>query len=251
MALCRLDKLISDAGASSRREAKALVRAGRVLVDGRPAVSAADRFDPEAVSVTVDGVPLGVTKHIYLMLNKPAGVLSATEDPRSETVLDLLPEEHRRRKPFPVGRLDKDTTGLLLLTDDGAFAHRVISPRHMVPKLYEAEVDGVPAAEDVRAFEKGLVLSDGTLCLPARLEPMGGSRVRVEVFEGRYHQVKRMLASRGLPVVALRRLRIGALWLDATLMAGESRLLGERELDSVFRRPRPEEEGTSADCPNE
>jgi 16S rRNA pseudouridine516 synthase len=197
MALVRLDKLISDGGAASRREAKALVQAGRVLVDGRPAASAADKYDPEAVSVTVNGVPLGVTKHIYLMLNKPAGVLSATEDPRSSTVLDLLPEEYRRRKPFPVGRLDKDTTGLLLLTDDGDFAHRVISPRHKVPKLYEAEVEGTPTAEDVRAFEKGLRLSDGTECLPARLLPAGGSLVRVEVFEGRYHQVKRMLASRG------------------------------------------------------
>jgi len=232
--LYRLDKLLSESGMATRREAKTLIRAGRVTVDGRPVKSPEAKADPALAAVALDGVPLPAPGHVYIMLHKPKGCLSATEDARAPTVLDLLPEVYRRRRVFPVGRLDKDTTGLLLLTDDGEFAHRVISPRGGVPKLYEAAVKGEPAPEDAAAFAEGLTLSDGTRCLPARLELLGGGLVRVEVYEGRYHQVRRMLASRGFPVLALRRLRIGALWLDATLMAGEYRLLDERELSYVF-----------------
>lgn len=234
MPLYRLDRLLSEAGLATRREAKALIRDGRVTVDGRPVRSPEQKADPALAAVALDGVPLPAPGHVYIMLHKPQGVLSATEDARAPTVLDLLPEVYRRRGVFPVGRLDKDTTGLLLLTDDGEFAHRVISPRGGVPKLYEATVKGEPAPEDAEAFAGGLTLSDGTRCLPARLELLGGGLVRVEVYEGRYHQVRRMLASRGFPVLQLRRVRIGALWLDATLMAGEYRLLEKDELSRIF-----------------
>ena len=185
------------------------------------------------ISITVDGETLDEPGHIYVMLHKPAGLLSATTDPRKPTVLDLMPPEWKRRGLFPVGRLDKDTTGLLILTDDGDFAHRVISPKSHVPKLYEAVVDGVPTASDARAFEEGITLGDGTRCLPARLIDLGGSRVQVEVFEGKYHQVKRMLGSRMLPVKELKRLSIGGLALDSALAPGEYRRLSPEEVEKI------------------
>ena len=234
MPLIRLDKYLSDALGLSRREAKALLGTGHVLLDGRAATRGDEKLDPLRDTVALDGRVLSVPEKLYLMLNKPAGVLTATTDSRQPTVLDLLSVEYRRKRLFPVGRLDRDTTGLLLLTDDGDFAHRIISPKSRVPKLYEAEVSGTLGEEDVRAFTDGLTLSDGTRCLPAELTLLGGDTVRVEVCEGRYHQVKRMLASRGAPVRALRRLRIGGLWLDTTLMAGEHKILSDAERDSAL-----------------
>ena len=167
------------------------------------------------------------------MLNKAPGVLSAARDARKPTVLDGMPEEWRRRGLFPVGRLDKDTTGFLILTDDGAFAHKVISPKSRIPKLYEATVNGVPTQEDVIAFGEGIELKDGIRCLPAGLELLGNNTVRVEIFEGKYHQIKRMLGSRRLPVKTLHRLRIGSLWLDDGLKSGEYRLMTDRELELI------------------
>ena len=234
MPLVRLDKIVTDTGLCSRSRAKDLIRQGRVTVDGAPAADAAAKFDPAAVCIRADGVTLDGPGHIYVMLHKPAGLLSATRDPRKPTVLDLMPAEWKRRGLFPVGRLDKDTTGLLLLTDDGAFAHRVISPKSRVPKLYEAAVGGEASGADAEAFAQGLVLADGTQCLPARLELRGSGTVRVTVFEGKYHQVKRMLASRGLPVLALSRLRIGDLALDPALAPGEYRLLRKEELSLIL-----------------
>ena len=233
MPLVRLDKLITDTGLCSRSQARDLIRRGRAAVDGASVIDPAAKFDPQAIVLTVDGKPLGGQEHIYVMLNKRAGVLTAARDPRKPTVLDDMPVAWKRRGIFPVGRLDKDTTGLLLLTDDGAFAHRVISPKSHVSKLYEAEVDGVPTAEDAAAFREGIVLKDGTRCLPAELQDLGGGVVRVEVFEGKYHQVKRMLGSRQLPVRALRRLRIGGLWLDENLSPGGFRLLTRDELQQI------------------
>ena len=227
----RLDKYLSDTLGLSRREAKQLLREGRVLVDGQSAARGETQLDPAQAAVTLDGRSLAAPTGFYLMLHKPAGVLTATRDSAQPTVLDLLPPEYRHRQPFPVGRLDKDTTGLLLLTDDGDFAHRLIAPKSHVSKLYEAELAAALSASDVAAFEAGLTLRDGTQCLPARLELLGDRLVRVEVYEGRYHQVRRMLASRGAPVLTLRRLRIGGLWLDATLMEGACRMLREREIE--------------------
>ena len=233
MPLVRLDKLLTDTGLCSRREGKEWIRRGRVAVDGAAVTDASLKFDPEAVRLSVDGKPVSEPAHLYVMLNKAAGVLTAARDPRKPTVMDPLPEEWKRRGLFPVGRLDRDTTGLLLLTDDGAFAHRVISPKSHVSKLYEARVEGRAGAEDMEAFRAGLTLRDGTRCLPAELFDAGEGLVRVEVYEGKYHQVKRMLASRGLPVTALKRLRVGGLWLDESLAFGEYRLLSEAEAASV------------------
>lgn len=230
MPLVRLDKYLAQAGACSRSQARDRIRAGRVALAGSPVTDPAVKIDPAVSPVTVDGMPLEGGGHLYVMLHKPAGVLTAARDARKPTVLDPLPEAWKRRGLFPVGRLDKDTTGLLLLTDDGDFAHRVISPKSHVPKLYEARVEGTPAPADTEAFRAGIVLKDGTRCLPAELVDLGGSVVRVEVFEGKYHQVKRMLAARGLPVLTLRRLRIGGLWLDERLAPGEYRLLTPEEL---------------------
>lgn len=233
MPLVRLDKILTDTGLCSRSQAREIIRRGRAAVNGIPCADPAEKFDPEVVLLTVDGEPVDGPGHIYIMLNKPAGVLTATRDPRKPTVVDAMPEEWKRRGLFPVGRLDKDTTGLLLLTDDGVFAHKVISPKSHVSKLYEAVVDGTPCEADFAAFRGGIVLRDGTQCLPAELTDLGGGRVQVEVFEGKYHQVKRMLGSRQMPVLHLKRLRIGGLWLDSSLAEGEYRRLTPEEIQKI------------------
>lgn len=233
MPLVRLDKILTDTGICSRSQAREIIRRGRAAVNGIPCADPAEKFDPEAVSFTVDGEPVDGPGHIYIMLNKPAGVLTATRDPRKPTVVDAMPEEWKRRGLFPVGRLDKDTTGLLLLTDDGVFAHKVISPKSHVSKLYEAVVDGTPCEADFAAFRGGIVLRDGTQCLPAELTDLGGGRVQVEVFEGKYHQVKRMLGSRQMHVLHLKRLRIGGLRLDSSLAEGEYRRLTPEEIQKI------------------
>ena len=234
MPLTRLDKLLADSGVCSRSEAKALIRTGRVTVNGAVPRLAEEKYASESAAICVDGEVISCSAQRYLMLYKPAGVLSATEDAKQETVLDLLSPQLRRQELFPVGRLDKDTTGLLLLTNDGDFAHRVISPKKHVQKIYRAAVDGVLTQEDVAAFERGPLLSDGTQCLPAKLELLRPSVGRVTVYEGKYHQVKRMFAVCGKHVTALHREQIGALVLDPALQPGEYRDLTEEELQLVF-----------------
>lgn len=231
----RLDRLLSELGVASRSELRQLIRSGRVSVDGQTVVASEKRVDPEKSRVCLDGEELSYRRYRYFMMDKPAGVLSVTEDRRQETVLDLLPPELKRLGLFPVGRLDKDTSGLLLLTNDGDFAHRVISPKSGVEKRYRAEVEGVPDEEDVRAFAEGLCLADGTRCLPARLEITGESVCFVTVMEGKYHQVKRMLAARGKPVTGLRRLSVGALTMPESLTPGGIRELDEKDLCKVLR----------------
>lgn len=234
MAQERLDKLLASTGHWSRREVKELIRQGRVLVDGVPAGRPEDKCDPEAVRLAVDGQSVDCVPHIYLMLHKPAGLLSATEDRNQKTVLDLLPEHLRRRGLFPVGRLDKDTEGLLLLTDDGPLGHDLLSPRKHVDKVYLARVDGVVDQSDVEALARGIVLGDGLHCLPAGLEPLeDGRSCLVTLREGKYHQVKRMLAARGKPVVYLKRLSMGGLTLDPALAPGEWRPLTGEEVASL------------------
>ena len=221
MALERLDKLLASTGHWSRREVKDLVRQGRVLADGRPAARPEDKFDPERVRLSVDGREVDCAPFVYLMLHKPAGLLSATEDRNQKTVLDLLPEHLRRRGLFPVGRLDKDTEGLLLLTDDGPLGHDLLSPNKHVDKVYYAQVDGTVDASDAEALAQGMVLGDGLACLPAGLEPLeDGSECLVTLREGKYHQVKRMLAARGKPVRYLKRLSMGPIRLDPALGPG-------------------------------
>ena len=234
MAQERLDKLLASTGRWSRKEVKELVRQGRVRIDGRPAARPEDKFDPETAVIQVDGERVDCAPFVYIMLHKPAGLLSATEDKRQKTVLDLLPDYLRRRGLFPVGRLDKDTTGLLLITDDGALAHELLSPKKHVDKLYLAQVEGQVDREDVYALARGMVLGDGTQCLPAGLEPLeDGSRCLVTLREGKYHQVKRMLAARGKPVLTLKRLSMGPLVLDDSLKPGNWRFLTTKERASL------------------
>ena len=226
MAVKRLDRLLSELGVATRSELRQIIKSGRVTVDGAAAARPDMKIEEQGHSICVDGAELCTNRLRYFMMDKPEGVLSATEDKRQETVLDILPPDIRL---FPVGRLDKDTSGLLLLTNDGDFAHRVISPKSGIEKLYYAEVDGTPDEADVKAFEDGIVLGDGTKCLP-----LGGNRCHVIVMEGKYHQVKRMFASRGKPVVKLRRLAVGALELDPALAPGGVKELGSEDIAKVL-----------------
>lgn len=231
----RLDKLLASTGRWSRKEVKDLVRQGRVLVDGVPASRPEDKVASTAV-LEVDGQSVDCAPFVYVMLHKPQGLLSATEDKRQPTVLDLLPAELRRRGLFPVGRLDKDTTGLLLLTDDGPLAHELLSPKKHVDKVYLARVEGKIDADDVSALAAGIVLGDGTACLPAGLEAVGdGTECLITLREGKYHQVKRMLAARGKPVAALKRLSMGPLALDEGLQPGKWRYLTAFEVAELKR----------------
>ena len=229
----RLDKIISATGKKSRREVREMVRQGRVLVDGKPAPAADMKVDPQTAVILLDGEPLGYEKFTYVMLPQPAGVLTATEDRRQETVLDLLPPELRRRALSPVGRLDKDTEGLLLLTNDGQLAHRLLSPKSHVDKVYYARVDGALEPGDIAAFAAGMTLGDGLECLPAGLEILSPTEALVTLREGKFHQVKRMLAARGKPVLYLKRLSMGRLRLDPALAPGAWRMLTEEERSAL------------------
>ena len=223
----RLDKLLAATGKWSRKEAKALIKAGRVRVEDRLPKGPEDKVE-EGSLVTVDGRPIFTEKYVYLMLHKPAGVISATQDAKEKTVLDLLPKDLRRKDLFPVGRLDKDTEGLLLLTNDGALAHALLAPGRHVDKVYYTKVDGSLEGDDVTAFAEGITLGDGLEVLPDRV-------CIVTLREGKYHQVKRMLASRGKPVVYLKRLGMGKLKLDPALPAGAWRPLTPEELADLGR----------------
>ena len=232
----RLDKLLSECGVASRKEIRQLIRSGRVSVDGAAAASPEMKLDPYKALVCLDGTKIEYAKYHYYMMNKPAGVLPATDDGRQKTVLDLVTPEMRKIGLFPVGRLDKDTTGLLLLTNDGEFAHRVISPRSGIVKVYQARTAAPVDEADITAFKEGLTLGDGTKCLPAGLKLLPDGSCLVEVMEGKYHQVKRMLSSRGKPVTELKRLSIGGLKLDKALLPGGFRALEENELCSVMKK---------------
>lgn len=231
----RLDKLLAGTGKWSRREVKALVRQGLVRVDGRLAASAEDKCDPAAAIITVAGETIALHRFTYVLLHKPAGVLTATEDRKQPTVLDLLPPELRRIGLAPVGRLDKDTEGLLLLTNDGELAHRLLSPKYHVDKRYLARVDGELSAADTEAFARGMTLGDGLECLPAGLEVLPDRVCIVTLREGKFHQVKRMLAARGAPVLYLKRLSMGPLVLEDSLATGAYRLLRAEEILALYR----------------
>lgn len=228
----RIDKLLSRLGVCSRSDCRPLLRAGRVKVNGEAVRSGA--FDlPEGAEVTLDGRALDCRMERHLMMYKPAGVLTAKEDARQRTVMDLLPKVYTALGCMPVGRLDKDTTGLLLLTTDGELAHRLISPARHVDKVYEALVEGTLTQGDADAFAAGLSLGDFT-ALPAQLEILAPDRGRVTVQEGKFHQVKRMFGAVGKPVKQLHRLRFGPLLLDETLTPGEYRELKEEEIAALY-----------------
>lgn len=231
----RLDKLLAGTGRWSRKEVKELCRAGRVTVDGAVVKKPESKVAPESV-LAVDGTEIAQESEVWIMLHKPAGVVSATEDAREATVLSLLPERYQRMGLFPVGRLDKDTEGLLLLTNDGVLAHDLLSPRKHVDKVYYVEVDGILDEKDGQAFEKGIILADGTECLPASLRILEGNRGEVTLREGKYHQVKRMLASRGKPVTYLKRIAFGPLKLDEELPKGAWKTLSNEEVELLKKQ---------------
>lgn len=230
----RLDKIISNLGYGSRKEIKALVKKGLVKVDGEIVKDNGLLIDPEKSVININGEDLFYREYIYLMMNKPDGVISATYDNREETVIDLLEVEHQVFDPFPVGRLDKDTVGLLLLTNDGELNHRLISPKWHVDKVYYAKIDKAVDEKDVEAFKNGITLDDGYKCKEGKLEIISssdeGSEVMVTIQEGKYHQVKRMFEALGKTVVYLKRTEFGGLPLDQYLEEGEYRELTEDEL---------------------
>ena len=228
--MMRLDKYLSEAGIASRKELREIIRNGRVTVDGRTAERPEMKIDETCQQVALDGKTVSLRGTVVLMLHKPAGYVTSTADPRDRTVMELLPPEYRDL--FPVGRLDKDTEGLLLFTNNGELAHRLTSPKHHVEKEYYARTDGEIDEEDIKAFSAGLVLRDGTKCLPAKLRRAEQGCYAV-IREGKYHQVRRMLASRGKPVVYLRREREGNLRLEG-LETGECRLLTAEEVGNLL-----------------
>lgn len=232
----RLDKVLAHLGYGSRREIKKMVKAERVIVNGAVVRDPELHVFPWQDRIEVDGEPIHYREYIYLMMNKPQGVLSATEDAAGKVVVDLLRPEHKAFAPFPVGRLDKDTEGLLLLTNDGQLAHRLLAPKKHVPKRYYARVKGVVTDEDKGAFQAGITLDDGYRTLPAELTILHAgpvSEVELVIYEGKFHQVKRMFAARGKTVAYLKRLAMGALVLDEKLAPGEYRELTTDELASL------------------
>ena len=228
----RLDKYLCDSGAGTRSQVKVLLKAGRVTVDGKVEKDNSKKIDPARQVVTLDGEVLGGRRRVVVMLNKPAGFVTATEDPVERTVMELLPATMKHLDLKPVGRLDKATEGLLLFTNDGDLLHRLISPKKEVPKVYYAKHEGTAAGEDVQAFADGITLRDGTACLPAKLEPLGPGESLVTVCEGKYHQVRRMMASRNMTVSYLERRKEGALGLGG-LPRGQIRELTEEEIAAL------------------
>ena len=232
----RLDKYLASRGSGTRKEVQKLIKSGAVTVDGSVCKTIDRKIDAEDTSVLVNGQPVG-EKYIYIMMNKPAGVVSATEDKRDKTVIDILPDELKRRGLFPAGRLDKDTEGLLIITNDGDFAHRMLSPKKHVEKRYIAIVDGEINSETIKRFEQGIELSDGYNCMPAKLELTAKNDKNVgmvTICEGKFHQVKRMFAACGLNIVHLQRISIGNLYLDSNLPIGDCKSLTNLEIMQVF-----------------
>ena len=225
----RIDKIIASQGQYSRKEVKALIAKRRIAVDGRIVSSSSEKADPMTMVLTVDGKPLEFKRNLYLVLNKPKGYVSATEDREHPTVLELVPQEYRGRDLFPAGRLDRDTTGLMIITDDGVLAHNILAPKKHVPKRYHVELD-IPVTEEMRlGFSEGVMLNDG-VCKAADLIKTGEKTAEVTLREGRYHQIKRMFGCFGAEVVELKRLGMGRLTLPEDLAEGECREMSEEEL---------------------
>ncbi|MFZ4200104.1 pseudouridine synthase [Lysinibacillus sp. NPDC056220] len=236
----RLDKLLANMGYGSRKEVKQLLKQKAVTVDGASVKDAAMHVDPEQQNVSVYGERVIYTEFVYFMMNKPPGVISATEDLRDETVIDLLEPVDQHFQPFPVGRLDKDTEGLLVLTNDGILAHNLLSPKKHVPKVYYAHIEGVVTEEDVEKFANGLELDDGYMTKPGKLVILKSapqSEIELTIQEGKFHQVKRMFEAVGKRVTYLKRISMGNLKLDDQLELGEYRELTVEELDCLQNNP--------------
>ncbi|MBR5270510.1 MAG: 16S rRNA pseudouridine(516) synthase [Anaerotignum sp.] len=229
MAMERIDKIIASQGLYSRSDVKYMVNRKRITIDGKVVTSASQKADVDKNEIMLDGKPFVVKKQIYLMLNKPKGYVSATEDKKQQTVLELVPPALKGRDLFPAGRLDKDTTGLMIITDDGVLAHNILSPKKHVQKIYRVELD-IPVTEEMqKGFAEGVELNDG-VCKDARLTILGEKTAEVTLREGRYHQIKRMFGCYGAKVVELHRIAMGELFLPDDLLVGECRELTEEDL---------------------
>lgn len=228
----RLDKFLCDSGAGTRSEVKQKIKSGCVCVNGKTEKDPGRKIQPGADAVTLEGRPCGGWRRVVLMMNKPEGYVTANRDENQKTVMELLPDKYRSLDVNPVGRLDKATEGLLLFTNDGELLHRLISPKKEVPKVYYARHEGNAGDADVAAFREGLTLADGTKCLPALLEPLGAGQSRITVHEGKYHQVRRMMASRSMTVLYLERQQEGSLTLG-NLPRGEVRELNDAEIAAL------------------
>lgn len=231
----RIDKWIASTTTLSRKEVKALLRQKRVTVNGVTVTDGGFQTDAEQDAVAVDGVPFSIKPHIYIMLNKPAGIVSASRSQKEKTVVDLVPPQLQRNGLFPAGRLDKDTTGFVLITDDGDFAHRILSPKNHIQKTYIAHLEKPISPTEIAILKQGVVLRDGTQLLPASVDVIGEDMqtVQIRICEGKYHQIKRMLAAVGNRVTALRRTRMGALPLDTALPPGACREITPEELNKI------------------
>lgn len=231
----RIDKIISEQTNYSRKEIKKMISQRLVLVNDISVQKAEDKFDEENIKIKLNGNELEIRKHIYLILNKPKGFVSATEDREQKTVLDLVPEKYKTRVLFPAGRLDKDTTGLMLITDDGEFSHNILSPRKHVKKEYEVTLDNPVTDEMVEGFREGVKLNDGE-CKSAILEKTGEYTANVTITEGRYHQIKRMFGCYGAKVIELNRICMGNLYLPKDLGLGEIKEASEEDLKNIQLR---------------
>lgn len=231
----RIDKWIASTTTLSRKEVKALLRQKRVAVNGVTVTDGGFQTDAEQDAVAVDGVPFSIKPHIYIMLNKPTGIVSASRSQKEKTVVDLVPPQLQRNGLFPAGRLDKDTTGFVLITDDGDFAHRILSPKNHIQKTYIAHLEKPISPTEIAILKQGVVLRDGTQLLPASVDVIGEDMqtVQIRICEGKYHQIKRMLAAVGNRVTALRRTHMGALPLDAALPPGACREITPEELNKI------------------
>ncbi len=237
MSLQRLDKIIASQGKYSRSDVRRLVRNGEVTVNGKAVNDCGMKADAENDIIIVCGEKFGYSEFVYIMLNKPQGVVSASRSPGEKTVVDLVPDNLRRSGLFPAGRLDKDTTGFVLITDDGAFAHDILSPKKHIEKTYIAVLDRPIGDSELEKFRSGVVLADGYECLPAQIEPLtdDGLVVEIKLREGKYHQIKRMAAACGSHVNGLKRVAMGSLELDTSLDEGECRLISQDELAKIKR----------------
>jgi len=240
MAIIRLDKMLSNCGIGSRKKVKELFKLKKVSVDGKTVDKSDIKIDTEKNVVCLDGRVISYKKYIYLIMNKPAGIISATEDNKEKTVIDILPDEYKRFNVFPVGRLDKDTVGMLILTNDGEFAHNTLSPKKHIIKKYFAIVSGIVDDNDIKIFSNGIKFMNGEVFKSAKLEVCGvnegKSNVFIEISEGKFHQIKRMFKFVGKEVLLLKRIKFGGLTLDEKLKEGEVRELTEKELEMIFQK---------------
>lgn len=230
----RIDKIVSVSLGVSRNDARALIKKGAVSVNGEKIKNISEKLDEKTAVITCDGKRLNYEKFVYIMMNKPKGVISASEGRSEKTVVDILPDEMKRKNLFPAGRLDKDTTGFMLITDDGDFAHKILSPKNHIPKTYIATLDKPFDGKVKEAFEKGVELKDA-VCLEAEIEPLNGDFMKavVTIKQGMYHQIKRMFAKFSIKVLELERIKMGGLSLDKTLSLGQCRYLNTKELDLI------------------